>query len=153
MLKNKVVADWKPLNRYGSKSCRWSWFSLWLYFRSESLFPSLRRTWTCWRLRGSSTRPSCAKDSIFRKLSKDLSRYIQILHQHCPDSFRRKTVAELPSWTTIVWKMTLFVLCSKKENYGYLSPTPSTLPNRMQRTAKEPLHLGSCVWRDDFLKM
>lgn len=45
-----------------------------------------------------------------------------------------------------------FVLCSKKENYGYLSPTPSTLPNQMQRTVKEPLHLGSCVWRDDFLK-
>lgn len=75
------------------------------------------------------------------------------------DFFRRtKNAAVLPSFMCLnyIWlkgvTQHLFVLCSKKESYGYLFPTPSILPNRMQRTARVPLHPGSCVWRDDFLK-
>lgn len=44
--------------------------------RSGNWSQSLRLTWICWLLKGSWTRPSCARGWIFRRPSRGLLRYV-----------------------------------------------------------------------------
>ena len=59
-----------------SGCCSSSHQCLSLYPRSGNWSQSLRLTWICWLLRGSWTRPSCARGWTFRRPSRGPLRYV-----------------------------------------------------------------------------